>query len=117
MASALSFEYLKAIQGVPNGIPTLDGDGNIPEAQLPPSATSPFKGEFADVVALTTAYPTAELADYAYVDDTMSFWYWNPALTVPAWVNQEITETDYGTLTAIQKSMIPYLIIPTPPTP
>jgi len=113
MANAVSYEYLKSIQGVPGGIPTLDGDGQIPEIQLPDSAVSPFKGQFADEAELTTEYPTAGLADYAYVDDTNSFWYWNPALTVPAWVNQEIEEADYLLLSTAEKAMVPYLIVAT----
>jgi len=117
MANALSYEYLKSIQGAPNGIPTLDGDGNIPESQLPPSVVSPFKGEFADETALTDEYPTASLADYAFVDDTSSFWYWNPGLTTPAWANQEIQEADYILLSDLAKSMIPYLVVPTVVTP
>lgn len=117
MANAVSYEYLKSIQGTPNGIPTLDDNGEIPVTQLPSSASSPFKGEFADETALTTAYPTAELADYAYVDDTSSFWYWNPGLSTPAWVNQEIAEADYLLLSAAEISMVPYLVVPNPVTP
>jgi len=117
MASAVSYEYLKSIQGVPNGIPTLDGSGNIPEAQLPPSATSPFKGQFADETELIDEYPTAGIADFAFVDDTASFWYWNAGLTVPAWTNQEIEETDYLLLSNLAKSMVPYLVLPDTVTP
>ncbi|MCL2420976.1 MAG: hypothetical protein FWD03_03885 [Defluviitaleaceae bacterium] len=118
MASALSYEYLKSVQGAPNGIPTLDGNGEIPSTQLPDSAVSPFKGQFADEAALTTAYPTANIADFAYVDDTNSFWYWNAGLDTPAWVNQEIAETDYIALTIAEQSMVPYLVTPDPvPTP
>jgi len=112
MANAVSYEYLKSIQGAPNGIPTLDGDGNIPETQLPPSAVSPFKGQFADEAELIVEYPTAGIADFAYVDDTTSFWYWNIGLIIPAWVNQEIEEQDYLLLSGIAKSMVPYLIVP-----
>ena len=117
MVSSVSFEYLKSIQGVPGGIPTLDGDGEIPEIQLPPSAVSPFKGQFADLLELTTAYPTANLADYAFVDDTSSFWYWNPGLTIAAWVDQEIAETDYAALSDLAKSMVPYIVVQDPVTP
>jgi len=117
MASAVSFEYLKSIQGAPNGIPTLDGDGKLPESQLPASMVSPFKGQFADESDLTDEYPTAGLADYAFIDDTSSFWYWNPALVIAAWVNQEITEDDYEDLSDLEKSMVPYLIVPAPVTP
>ena len=117
MASAVSYEYLKSIQGAPNGIPTLDSGGEIPVAQLPSSVMSPFKGEFADEEELVLDYPTAELADYAYVDDTSSFWYWNPGLSVPAWVNQEIAEADYLLLTPAEMSMVPYIVVPNPITP
>ena len=111
MANAVSYEYLKSIQGVANGIPTLDNSGTIPTSQLPAAVVSPFKGEFADEPTLTTAFPTASLADYAFVDDTGSFWYWNAGLAVPAWVNQEIGETDYLALSALAQSMVPYLIV------
>jgi len=117
MASAVSYEYLKSIQGAPNGIPNLDGGGQVPASQLPPSAVSPFKGQFADETALTTAYPTAGIADYAYVNDTTSFWYWNAGLTTPAWVNQEIAEADYLLLSDSAKAMVPYIVVPNPVTP
>jgi len=117
MASAVSFEYLKSIQGAPNGIPTLDSSGKIPTGQLPVTAVSPFKGQFAVETELTTEYPTAGIADYAFIVDTLSFWYWNAGLTTPAWVNQEITETDYLLLSGNAKAMVPYIIIPEPVTP
>jgi len=117
MANAVSYEYLKSIQGVPGGIPTLDGDGNIPETQLPPSVVSPFKGQFADEAELIDDYPSAGIADYAFVDDTSSFWYWNAGLTVPAWVNQIIEEADYLLLSAAEKSMVPYIVAPNVVTP
>jgi len=118
MASAVSLEYLKSIKGAPGGIPSLDENGEIPDIQLPSSAVSPFKGHFADEAELISEYPVAGMADYAYLDDTHSFWYWNAGLIVAAWVNQEITETDYDLLDDIEKSMVPYLIVPAPaPTP
>jgi len=121
MASSVSLEYLKSLLGAPGGIPTLDGDGEIPITQLPDNVAL-FKGQFADEAELVLAFPEADLANYAYVDDTLSFWYWNAGLDTPlepAWVNQEITEGDYDDLTDLAKSMVPYLIIPTPtpPTP
>jgi len=115
MASAVSYEYLISIKGTPNGIPTLDGNGEIPTSQLPPTVVSPFKGQFADEAELIDEYPTAGLADYAFVDDTASFWHWNPGLVIPAWVNQEITETDYLALTDSARSMVPYLVVADPP--
>jgi len=117
MASAVSYEYLDSIQGAANGIPTLDSGGKIPVGQLPPSAVSHFKGQFTTEAALIVAYPVAVLADYAFVTDTASFWYWNAGLTVPAWVNQEIEEDDYLLLTSAEKAMVPYLIVPNAVTP
>lgn len=111
MASAVSYEYLKSIQGVTGGIATLGSNGLVPPAQLPPIA-SQYKGQFATVAALQTAYPTALLADYAYVTATSTFWYWNTGLAVPAWVNQEIEETDYLDLTDAAKASVPYLVVP-----
>ena len=124
-ANAVSYEYLKSIQGVPNGIPVLDENGEIPAVQLP-DIVALFKGRFADEATLKTEFPTAGIANYAFVDDTSSFWYWNPELLdssndpAPDWVNQEISEEDYLALTAIQRSVVPYLVIPplyVPPTP
>jgi len=114
MASAVSLEYLKSLLGSENGIATLDNDGLIPIIQLPPEMLSPFKGQFADEAELLAAYPLAGMADYAYVDDTLSFWYWNDGLATPVWVNQEIIEDDYDLLSDIEKSMVPYIIIPDP---
>jgi len=116
MASAVSYEYLKSIQGVPGGIPTLDDNGEIPGGQLPQGLLL-FVGQYALETDLTTAYPTAEIAQFAYVDETISFWYWNAASTIEAWVNQEIEEADYILLTAAEQSMVPYLIVPTTVTP
>jgi len=118
MASALSYEYLQAIKGVPGGIPVLDGDGQIPPAQLPLSVLL-FLGRYATEADLITEYDEAEIANFAFVDETTSFWYWNAASTIGAWVNQEITDEDYDLLTGEEKSLVPYLIIPvpSPPTP
>ncbi|MCL2215672.1 MAG: hypothetical protein FWB91_01500 [Defluviitaleaceae bacterium] len=116
MASAVSYEYLKAIKGAPNGIPGLDENGQIPTTQLPISSLL-FLGQYATEAELVEVYASAELANYAFVDETTSFWYWNAGLTTPAWVNQEITDEDYEQLSDIEKSMVPYLIVPTPETP
>ena len=117
MASAVSYEYLKSIMGIPNGIPTLDDDGEIPEGQLPPSAISPYKGQFTDEAELADEFPTGILADYAFVDETATFWYWNTGLITPAWVNQEINEADYLNLSDTAKGMVPYMIVPPAYTP
>jgi len=112
MSSAISLEYLNSIEGVANGLATLDGTGKVPIAQIPGGAIETYKGEFADTTALTTAYPTGNLADYAYVTADLAFYYWNSKLGTPAWVNQNITATNYALLSASEKSAVPYIIIP-----
>lgn len=112
MASAVSLEYLNSIKGQPDGLATLDNAGKIPTSQLPAGAVETYKGEFATTGDLTLAYPTGNLADYAYVTATLSYWYWNKALTTPAWVNQEIKDTDYNALSATAKASVPYVIVP-----
>ncbi len=111
MASSISYEFYQSKLGVANGVATLDGSGYIPVAQLPPGAIETYKGEFATSTALIAAYPTGSLADYAYVTDTLSYWYWNDALSTPAWVNQEITEAAYTALSAAEKAAVPYIVI------
>jgi len=112
MASAVSYELFQAKQGVANGLATLDGAGKIPVGQLPSGAIETYKGEYATSITLGTAYPSAALADYAYVTATSSYWYWNRALTVPAWVNQEITEAAYILLSTTEKAAVPYIVEP-----
>ena len=112
MASALSYELFEAKQGVADGIATLDGTGKVPVAQLPDAAIETYKGEFATEVALVAAYPSASLADYAYVTATSTYWYWNDALGTPAWVDQQITEAAYLLLTAAEIAAVPYIVIP-----
>lgn len=111
MASAISYEFFEAKQGVADGIATLDGDTKIPVAQLPDAAIDSYKGQFADEAALVAAYATAELSDYAYVTATSSYWYWNAALSTPAWVNQQITEAAYTALSTAEKAAVPYIVI------
>lgn len=112
MASSISLEYLQSIEGAANGLATLDGSGYIPVSQLPPGAVETYKGEFETVAALTTDYPTGNTADYAYVTGDLTYYYWNSALTTPAWVNQKITAAAYTALTAAQKAEVPYIIVP-----
>lgn len=111
MSSSISYEYLKSIEGSNNGLATLGNDGKIPLNQLPNSVLETYKGEYATSSALITAFSTANLADYAFVTATNSFWYWNKSLTTPTWVNQQITETDYLALSAYAKSVVPYIIV------
>jgi hypothetical protein len=110
MASALSYELFTAKQGVANGIATLDASGTVPVAQLPPAAIETYKGEYATEAALIALYPSASLADYAYVDATSSYWYWNAALGTPAWVNQQITEAAYLLLSPAEQAAVPYIV-------
>lgn len=112
MASAISFEYLNSIEGVANGLATLDGSGKLPISQLPENIIETYKGEYLDSIALIAAYPLADLADYAYVIATNSYWYWNDALLLPGWVNQQITAIAYLALTPAAKAAVPYIIIP-----
>lgn len=114
MASAISYELFQAKQGVANGIATLNASGQLPTSQLPPEAVSAYKGTFATSAALIAAFPTATIGDYAYVTATTSFWYWNNALATAAWVDQQITETDYAALSAAEKAAVPYVIMPNP---
>lgn len=107
--STVSFEYLQSIQGVANGLATLGADGVVPVSQLPEGLLNNYKGEFADEAAITAAYATAVLGDYAYNTETASFWYWSPTLS--AWVNQEITATAYMALSDAAKKDVPYIII------
>lgn len=111
MASAVSLEYLTSIQGQPNGLATLDGTGKIPTAQLPATAIEVYLGVFANVSALTTAYPTAAQGNYAFVTGT-GYYYWNAQLATPAWVSQSITATAYNALTTAGKTGVQYIIVP-----
>ena len=111
MSSSISYEYLNSIKGVANGLATLDGTGKVPMSQIPAGAVETFKGEYADLTALTTAYPTSNIGDYAYVTADLAFYYWNSKLAVPSWVNQNITAVNYALLTASEKSAVPYIII------
>jgi hypothetical protein len=111
MASALSYEYYVSKLGVASGVATLDSSGYIPVGQLPPSAVETYKGQYADYAAIVADYPSASLADYAYNDDTTSYWYWNANLATPAWVNQQIAEADYLLLTASEIAGVPYIVV------
>lgn len=109
MASAVSYEYLTSIRGVTGGLATLGNNGIVPPSQLPPMVSS-YKGTFSTATALNTAFPTGVLGDYAYVTAIGGFMYWSTALSL--WVNQEIEETDYLSLTDAQKAAVPYLVVP-----
>lgn len=112
MASAISYEYLQALFNVAEGIAKLDENTKILASQLPDDVISKYKGEYADEEALIAAYPTANRADHAYVEDSRSLWYWNSGLTTPAWVNQHITAAAYLALSSEARDAVPYIIIP-----
>ncbi len=112
MANAISFEYLISLAGRTDGLATLDSTGKIPIAQMPSGAIDTFKGTYADEAALSEAHASSATGDYAYVTATASYWYWNAALATPAWVNQEITATNYMALTPEAKKGAPYIIVP-----
>lgn len=69
-----------------------------------------YKGRFGTSAELQAKYLTATVADYAYVNNTSSFWYWNAGLATPAWVNQEITEAAYLALSASERMAVPYIV-------
>jgi len=112
MASALSYELYVSKLGVADGVATLDATGKVPVSQLPDAAIETYKGEFATSAALIAAYPTGSLADYAYVTDTLSYWYWNKSTTPAQWVNQQIDEAAYLLLDPAEIAAVPYIIIP-----
>jgi len=112
MSSAISYEYLNSIKGTANGLATLDGTGKVPLSELPEGAIETYKGEYATSALLIAAYPTSNLANYAYITATSSYWYWNKALGVPSWVNQEIPIASYLLLSSAEKSAVPYIIVP-----
>ena len=114
MASALSYEFYQSQKGTPGGIATLTpptdpNPGTVPVTQLPPTAVSPFKGQFADEAALPT---TGQMGDYAFNTDKSSFWYWSIAAAPAGWVNQEISESDYNNLSSAEQSVVPFIITP-----
>ena len=111
--SAIVFENLQSIKGQPNGLATLGADGKIPVSQLPDTAIRSFIGQFANSAALIAAHPTGRLADYAYVTEGATFWYWNAMLATPAWVNQRILNADYIALSAAAQFAVPYRVITT----
>lgn len=121
MSSCISYEFFQSKQGMPNGIATLDKDGKIPFSQLPdfdnPVAKTTtiktketFKGKYVEIKELISSNEEAQLADYAYVYETKSYWYWNEALA--KWVNENISESAYNTLKDVEKDSIPYIVGP-----
>lgn len=103
-------QRLNDSRGLPYGIATLDANGQLSTAQRPPGGSSPYKGEYPTEAALSVAYPTANQADYAFVEATGTFWYWNAVLG--QWVNQEITAADYMALDVGARGAVPYVIVP-----
>jgi hypothetical protein len=112
MAGIVSIELLDSMIGAPNGIAALDATGLIPVSQLPAGTIETFKGQFATSALLIAAFPTGNVADYAFIDATASYWYWNPFLATPAWVDQTITVAAWTALTALQQGAVPYILTP-----
>jgi len=121
MSSCISYEFFQTKQGMPNGIATLDEDGKIPLSQLPDldmpvsKATTiktkeTFKGKYVGIKELISSNEKAKLADYAYVYETKSYWYWNEVLA--KWVNENISESEYNSLKDDEKDSIPYIVGP-----
>lgn len=69
-----------------------------------------YKGKFNTLATLQTNYPTAALADYAYINSSSSYWYWNSAVGISAWVNQQIAESAYLALSPSAKAAVPYIV-------
>lgn len=78
--------------------------------QLYKLATGNYKGRYATSTLLIGKNATAALSDYAYVTDTGSYWYWNSALGIPAWVNQQIAEASFAALSNAEKAALPYIV-------
>jgi hypothetical protein len=112
MAGIVSIELLDSMIGAPNGIASLDNTGKIPLSQLPGGAIETYKGEFATSALLIAAHPTGNVADYAFVDVTASYWYWNSFLPIPGWVDQVITVAAWTALTPLQQGAVPYILVP-----
>ena len=75
-------------------------------------STAKYRGKFNTSTALSQEYTTGTSADYAYVAGTLSYWYWNPSLAIPGWVNQEISEAAYIMLSPSQRAAVPYVVVP-----
>lgn len=111
MPGLVTVELLNSQKGAADGIASLDGTGKVPIAQLPAGAVETYKGVYATSAALIVAYPTASIADYAWVTATTSYWYWNYALATPAWVDSVITLAAYTALSTAEKAAVPYSVV------
>ena len=107
MSSAISYEFYKSQAGVANGYATLDSTGTIPVSQLPTNMDL-FQGEFTASADLIAAVPAGQMAWFAYVTDTLSFWYWDTVSE--AWENQMVLDTTYLGMTAEEQSVVPWII-------
>lgn len=104
------YEIAVPKKGEAGGVASLDSEAKVPISQLPTGIVETYKGNYATSSALLSAHPTALLADYAYVTQTNSFWYWNTASAIATWVNQEISESAYNALGAPAKASVPYIV-------
>lgn len=74
------------------------------------SGSSSYKGEYETSAELITNNPDSVLADYGYVNETSSFWYYSP--TLGTYVNQNVSATEYMAYSEEVRSEIPFIIIP-----
>lgn len=99
--NAISIELLDSFKNQPDGIAGLDNNGYLDPSVFPPGTTETYKGAFTDLAALQAAFPTASVEDYASVGADNARYYWSAIQG--AWIAQQITYTDWLTLTAAQK--------------
>lgn len=69
-----------------------------------------WKFRYPTVSALEAALPGGEMAWFAFVEETKSFWFWSDTLN--QWVNQNISADDYMLLTIDDRASVPYIIVP-----
>lgn len=113
MSALVSIEYLQSLYNEPYGIPELDENGKIDASLLPASDGNVYLGEFTDVTALSTKYPTAAYGYYATVAGAV--YYYNAAMAsgTGAWTPEQIRVSDYLALSDAQKNGQPnWVIIP-----
>lgn len=103
------------IETVPAGSEymTITGDsesGYVINIGFPESSgTGNYKGEYGTSAQLIADNPNSVLADYGYVNETSSFWYYSP--TLGTYVNQNVTASQYSSYEQAVKDEIPFIIV------
>lgn len=103
------------IETVPTGSEymTITGDsesGYVINIGFPKSSsTNNYKGEYDTSAELIADNPNSVLADYGYVKETSSFWYYSP--TLETYINQNVTASQYGAYEQAVKDEIPFIIV------